>query len=113
MPRGVPGSTPLCSLPGCSRPNCAKGLCRTHYTRQSRGLSLDDPIRRFVSPMRRRSHAPSLDARRLPGLRTSVCAACTMPVSVLVARWMRRYGEHMGLPRCLARFHDVIARHVS
>jgi hypothetical protein len=113
MPRGVPGSTPLCSLPSCTRPNCAKGLCRTHYMRHSRGLPLDNPIRGPAGPTKRRSHAPSLDARRLPGPRTSVRAACTMSASALVARWMHRGAEHVELHRCRARSQDVIARHAS
>jgi 5-methylcytosine-specific restriction endonuclease McrA len=50
MPRGVPGSTPLCSLPGCTQPSCAKGLCRTHYMRHSRGLPLDNPIPKIRRP---------------------------------------------------------------
>lgn len=33
MPRGVPGSTPECSIPGCKRPNSGLGYCGTHYAR--------------------------------------------------------------------------------
>ena len=108
MPRGVPGSTPLCSLPGCTRPNCAKGLCRTHYTRHSRGLPLDNPIPR----MRRPNEAPEPCA--VPGCqalsRTANIGLCSiMRASAPVARWMHRDAEHVELHRCRARSQDVIA----
>jgi hypothetical protein len=67
--------------------------------------------RRSAGTTKRRSHAPSLDARRLPRPRTSVCAACTLSASALVARWMLRNAEHVELHRCRARSQDVIARH--
>lgn len=33
MPRGVPGSTPECSVPDCARPMKAKGHCPMHRAR--------------------------------------------------------------------------------
>jgi hypothetical protein len=31
VPKGIPGSTPLCSIPGCGKPNLSRGWCRKHY----------------------------------------------------------------------------------
>jgi HNH endonuclease len=31
MPKGVPGSRPLCSIPGCSNQHLSRGWCRKHY----------------------------------------------------------------------------------
>jgi hypothetical protein len=31
MPKGIPGSTPLCSIPGCSNQHLSRGWCRKHY----------------------------------------------------------------------------------
>lgn len=45
--RGPKGATP-CSVAGCATPSTSKGLCRTHYSRASRGADLDAPIRRLI-----------------------------------------------------------------
>jgi hypothetical protein len=113
MPRGVPGSTPLCSLPGCTRPSCAKGLCRAHYMRHSRGLPLDNPIPRI----RRPNEAPGSCA--VPGCkalsRTANIGLCSMHYA------RQRAGRPLDAPRRRARgalplpwrSQDVIARHAS
>src|SRR4051812_45908487 len=33
MPRGIPNSTPTCSVSGCSKPMRGLGYCGTHYAR--------------------------------------------------------------------------------
>jgi hypothetical protein len=95
MPRGVPGSTPLCSLPSCTRPNCAKGLCRTHYMRHSRGLPLDNPIPRI----RRPNEAPEPCA--VPGCQAPSRTANIGPCSMHYER--QRAGRPLDAPRRRAR----------
>jgi len=36
VPKGIPGSTPLCSIKGCDKPHQARGWCRTHYVQHWR-----------------------------------------------------------------------------
>ena len=48
MPKGIPGSAPLCAAPDCDRPNEARGFCHAHYQRHKQGdLQVDKPIRAY------------------------------------------------------------------
>jgi len=47
VPKGIPGSRPVCNVPDCGKPHLARGWCSAHYAQQwAAGLPpLEPPVR--------------------------------------------------------------------
>jgi hypothetical protein len=61
MPKGIPGSRPMCSKSGCDKPNEARGWCIKHYTRWRRHGDSDKRLRERIEGTAEERFWPKVD----------------------------------------------------